>query len=99
MTVNVLIEPQPSGQVRATLLGWPEYATQGSTEAEALGRLRQLVAERLAHARIVQLDVDMAPTEHPWLRLAERFKDNPLLEEVAAAIAAERARDSAVSEP
>jgi predicted RNase H-like HicB family nuclease len=96
MTVDVLIEPRPDGQVQATLLGWPDYAAQGATEAEALARLRELLAARLAHARIVPLELDLSPAEHPWLRLAERFKDNPLLDEVAAAIAADRReRDAA----
>ena len=84
MTVDVLVEAQPGGQVRATLLGWPDLVAEGATDAEALARLRQLLAARLTGARIVPLTVEAGAPAHPWLRLAERFRDNPLLSEVTA---------------
>ncbi len=83
MTVDVLLEAQPGGQVRATLLGWPELIAEGASDAEALARLRQLLAARLTGARIVPLTLEAGAPAHPWLRLAERFRDNPLLSEVA----------------
>ena len=98
MTVNVLVETEPDGRVRATLLGWPDTAVLGATEAEALARLRQLLATRLAHARIVPLAVDLGAPAHPWLQLAERFRDNPLLDEVTTSIATAR-RDGDPADP
>lgn len=92
MTTDVLLEPQPDGHVKATLLGWPELSAQGTTDADALMHLRQLLAARLAGARIVPLEDGPDATSHPWLHLAERFRDNPLLDDVAAAIAADRRR-------
>jgi hypothetical protein len=81
MTVNVLIETGPDGQVRATLLGWPDATAQGPTEDDALARLRQLLAARLTHARIVPLEVEVATVHHPWLALADRLGANPLRDE------------------
>jgi hypothetical protein len=92
MTANVLIETEPDGQVRATLLGWPDATVHGATEDDALARLRQLLAARLTHARIVPLEVEVTSMPHPWLALADRLGANPLWEKVAAAIAT--ARDS-----
>lgn len=95
MTVNVLIETEPDGRVRATLLGWPDASALAPTEGEALARLRHLLAARLTHARIVPLEVEAAEPAHPWLALADQLGANPLLAEVTAAIAA--ARDDASS--
>ncbi len=33
------------------------------------------------------LDVELASAENPWLQIGERFKDNPLLDEVSESIA------------
>jgi hypothetical protein len=99
VTLDVLIETQPDGTVAATLLGWPDSTVHAATEAEALARVRQLLASRLASARIVPLEIDLSPTAHPWLALAQRFKDNPLLAEVVAAIAADRRDRDAPDSP
>ena len=98
MTLDVLIETRPDGSFAATLLGWPDSTVHAATEAEALARVRQLLASRLASARIVPLEIDLSPLAHPWLALAHRFTDNPLLAEVVAAIAADR-RDRDALEP
>ena len=91
MTVNVLIETEADGQVRATLLGWPDISAHGSTERDAIAQLRQLLAARLSQARIVPLDIDLAELAHPWLALADRLRANPLLDEVTTVVAANRA--------
>ena len=90
MSVDVLIETLPSGGYSATLLGWPDTTAQGETEAEALARLRQLAQARLQHGKLVTLDLADDSAENPWLTLAGRFRDNPLLDEVDEAITAYR---------
>ena len=87
MTVSVLIEMLESGDYRATLLGWPESTAKGATEEEALSRLRESAQSRLANSKIVPLDLGVEITPNPWLQISERFRDNPLLDEVDAAIA------------
>lgn len=90
MTVNVLIEILDSGDYRATLLGWPDSTAKGATEEEALDRLREAAQSRLEKGKIVPLDLSVDVTHNPWLQISERFKDNPLLDDVDAAIAAYR---------
>lgn len=90
MSVEVLIEQLSSGDYSATLLGWPDTSARGTTEDEAVARLRQLAQERLQRGKIVTLDLASDEDANPWLSFAARFKDNPLLDDVNEAIAAYR---------
>jgi hypothetical protein len=87
MTMYVLIENKPEGKYTASLIGLPSVKAQGQTEDEALAELRQSLTAQLRQARIVPLDVDLAPSENPWLQTAGLFKDDPLAEELDAVIA------------
>jgi predicted RNase H-like HicB family nuclease len=97
MALDVLIERLPDGHYTATLLSWPKYQAQGTSEAEAVARLRASLAARLAQGKLVQLDLPDAEANNPWLELADRLHDNPLLDEVDAAVSAYR-RDLDTSE-
>ena len=96
MTVYVLIENTPEGKYTASLIGWPAVKAQGKSESEALSQLRQSLTAQLSRARIVPLDVELAPVENPWLQLGDRFKENPLLDEVSESIAEYRRQLDAV---
>ena len=90
MTLNVLIEHWPEGHFTATLLGWPNFTAQGRTEEEAVALLRQAFTARLAHARIIPLDLNGDGNANPWLQLAGVFRDDPFAAEMEEAIAAYR---------
>jgi predicted RNase H-like HicB family nuclease len=85
MQIPVLVERVDSNGYRAR---GPEpfgLTAEGSTEEEALQKLRELVQSRLAAgARLVQLDV---PEEHPWARFVGRWKEgDPVIEEWKKAV-------------
>jgi len=87
MTMYVLIENRSEGKYTASLIGWPAVAAQGESEDEALSQLRQSLTAQLRQVKIVPLDIDLVSAENPWLQIGERFKDNPLLDEVSESIA------------
>jgi predicted RNase H-like HicB family nuclease len=72
---KVLIENQPDGTVKATLLSLPNYQTLGATKEEALDNLIQLFQER--KPEIVTLEIEPPKTENPWLKIAGKYKDDP----------------------
>jgi hypothetical protein len=81
MQIPVLIEPIAANGFRARC-GEPfAVTTEGATREEALQKLRDLVARRIAAgAQIASLE---APTkDNPWLRMAGIWKKgDPLVEE------------------
>lgn len=90
LTYPVMLEKQENEGYRATVLGWPECQAFGSTREEALTSLRQIVTERLDKVEIVSLEIDRPKPEHPWMKFAGMFKDDPYFDEMQADIAALR---------
>lgn len=90
LTYPVMLEKQENEGYRATVLGWPECQAFGSTREEALTSLRQIVTERLDKVKIVSLEIDRPKPEHPWMKFAGMFKDDPYFDEMQADIAALR---------
>src|SRR5439155_15814481 len=89
MKLPVLIEPIDNQGFRAKS-GEPLGLTaEGATPEEALRKLQELLAARIAAGgRVVQIDLPEA--EHPWRRGAGMFKDDPLFDEWQQAIAERR---------
>lgn len=87
---DVLIENKVEGGVEATVLGWQDCQARGSTKAEALERLGKLLTARLQNTEIVSLEIDLPKPEHPWMKFAGMFKDDPDFEDLLADIAAYR---------
>ena len=83
---KVLIEHQPEGKISAIVLGWQDCQVQGATKEEALNKLRQLLTTRLQNTEIVSLDIEIPFSEHPWMKFAGMFKDDPDFEDVLADI-------------
>ncbi|MEH1945000.1 MAG: hypothetical protein V7L01_32950 [Nostoc sp.] len=81
LNYDVLIDNQPDGTVKATLLGLPNYQSVGATEEEALNNLIQIMQQR--KPEIVTLEIEYAEeAEHPWMKFAGMFKDDTQFDEV-----------------
>ncbi|MFN4876122.1 MAG: hypothetical protein ACK5GT_06640 [Aphanizomenon sp.] len=76
----MLIENQEDGTVKATLLSLPECQGLGATKEEALNNLIQLFQAR--KPEIVTLEIEPVKTEHPWMKFAGMFEDDPHFDEV-----------------
>ena len=89
MQIPVLIEPTHGDGFRVTTGNPLALTAEGSTREEALGQLRQAWQKRLsAGAEIAPFE--LATAEHPLLRYAGMFKDNPLFAAWQQAIADNR---------
>ena len=80
LTYDVLIENQADSMVKATLLSLPECQGLGATKEEALNNLIQLFQAR--KPEIVTLEIEPVKTEHPWMKFAGMFEDDPYFDEV-----------------
>lgn len=78
----IFVERAEDETFKATMIGWPGLTVSAATRDEALANLRKLVKRRLASGEIVNLDVEVPESEHPWLKHAGIFADNPLFDEV-----------------
>ena len=95
MTYDILIQPQPEGTYRATVLGWPDLSAVSDNDQTVIERIRQIVRERLAQGKIVRIDVDgnvaeTADPEHPWLPLLGMWRDDPTFDDLLARMEAYR---------
>lgn len=79
LTYDVLIENQEDGTVKATLLSLPECQGLGANKEEALNNLIQLFQAR--KPEIVTLEIEPDKTEHPWMKFAGMFQDDPQFDE------------------
>lgn len=72
LSYDVLIENEPDGTVKATLLGLPDYQCFGENQEEALYNLVKLFEER--NPKIFTLEEVYPPkTESPLMEAAEMF--------------------------
>lgn len=95
LNYSVLVEKPKEGVYRATVWGLPDCKASGDTRSEALTNLQQLLTARLETAEIVSLEIDMPKPEHPWMKFAGIFKDDPNFDEMLADIEAlRRERDA-----
>ncbi len=86
MQIPVLIEPVAGNGYRARGGEPLAVAVEAPTREEALAKLREVLQARLQNgAEIVPLEV--TPVQHPWMKFAGMFKDDPLVEEWKEAMA------------
>jgi len=100
LTYPVLIEEEKEGGYKATVLGLPDFKTNGATREAALTNLRQVLTSRLEKAEIISLEIELPPKpEHPWMKFAGKYKDDPYFEEMLEDIKAlRRERDAEMEE-
>jgi hypothetical protein len=84
ITYPVRLESVAGGWI-ATIPGWAEGKAIGATYEAALKRLQQAVKQKLPNGHgpqeLTQLEVELsAKPDHPWLKLAGFFVDDPTLD-------------------
>jgi hypothetical protein len=96
-TVNysVLVEQQPDNTWVAIALGGLDCQVTASTREAALELLRQTIGQRLANGEIVQLEVEVLTSVHPWMELAGKYENDPMFAEMMAEIEWERREEDA----
>jgi predicted RNase H-like HicB family nuclease len=81
-TYPVLVKHQEAGNWTAQVLGWSECKAEGATRQAALDSLYHQLAAHLHNAEIVSMTVPLPKPEHPWMKFAGIFKDDPYFDEV-----------------
>jgi len=76
MTYDVLLTKKDKKFI-ARVREWPEIVVEGETEEEVLSKAQADLKSLLVSGRIVQLDLEVKPDDHPWLKFAGMFADDP----------------------
>ena len=92
-TYKILLENTAEGKASATVLELPDCRVTAETTGAALIEVKQQLTQRLAKAEVVSIEMPTAnqPAEHPMLKFAGIFKDDPDFAAVVAAMRSERA--------
>jgi predicted RNase H-like HicB family nuclease len=95
-TISILVEEQANDRFAATVWGLPDCRALGATREEALTAVQALLANRLQQAEVVTYQ--MPQVEHPLVKLAGTFKDDPYFDEMLDSISTYRRELDAVSD-
>ena len=90
LTYYILVETEEDGKVSATVWNLPECKGEGATREEALKNLSQSLIKRLEKVEIVEMELELPQPEHPWMKFAGKYKDDPQFDEMLAYIEADR---------
>jgi predicted RNase H-like HicB family nuclease len=92
-TYRILLENTAEGKALATVLELPECRVMADTVDNALLEVQQQLNRRLAKTEVVSVEIpnNSIQAEHPMLKFAGIFKDDPDFAAVVASIKKERA--------
>lgn len=85
--VSIVLEDKQGEGFLATVLGLPECKARGVSRQEALDNVQKVLFDHLQGSEIVEIDID---TEHPLLKRAGIFQDDPQFNDMLAFIEADR---------
>jgi predicted RNase H-like HicB family nuclease len=79
MATDVLITRHAADRFSARALALPAVVATGDSEAAAVAELRAALAELWQHSHIIQADLPLpeGSAEHPWMRFAGIWSDDP----------------------
>lgn len=97
MQIPVLIEPVLNNGFRASGAVPFTFAVEGATRAEAIQKLKHLIAGRLKDGSEL-IQVDVVEQDNPWLRMAGMWdKNDPLVAEWKEIMRENRLEDDEIS--
>jgi predicted RNase H-like HicB family nuclease len=88
--LTVLIEQKIEGKYQAMVLGWDRCQAEGNSREEVITNISRVVGDRLEKSELISLAIQPPKPEHPWMKFAGMYKDNPLFNEVVAYMEADR---------
>ncbi|MGL5063424.1 MAG: type II toxin-antitoxin system HicB family antitoxin [Microcoleus sp.] len=89
-SLTAIIEQETEGKYQAMVLGLSECKAEGNSREEAVTNISRIAGDRLEKAELISLEIKPPHPEHPWMKFAGMYKDNPLFDEVVAYIEADR---------
>ena len=88
--LTILIEQETEGKYQAMVLGWAGCQAEGNSREEVITNITRVVGDRLEKSELISLVIQPSKPEHPWMKFAGMYKDNPLFDEVVAYMEADR---------
>lgn len=88
MTYQVLLQTIPDDGYCAMTLGLPDCVGRGQTRDEAVANLKAALSDRLSKGEIITVEV--GEPEHPWLKWAGMWSDDPTFDEFLGEMASYR---------
>lgn len=86
MGIPVLILPIESHRFQARTSEPFAWSAEGATPEEAMDNLRKTAGQALATGARIE-NLELTPTDDPWLRFAGDLKDDPLVDAWRQAVA------------
>ena len=80
--LTVLIEKKTEGKYQAVVLGWGECKAEGNSREEVITNISRVVGDRLEKAELISLAIQPPKPEHPWMKFAGMFQDDPQFDEM-----------------
>jgi predicted RNase H-like HicB family nuclease len=80
--LTVLIEQKTEGKYQALVLGLPECKAEGNSREEVITNISRILGDRLEKAELIPLEIKPPKPEHPWMKFAGMFKDDPQFDEM-----------------
>jgi predicted RNase H-like HicB family nuclease len=97
--LTVLIEQKTEGKYEAMVLGWAECKAEGNNREEVITNISIVVGDRLEKTELISLAIQSPKPEHPWMKFAGKYKDDPYFDEMLEDIQAlRRERDAEMEE-
>lgn len=76
MELNVFVEPIGPHTFQASITQPLAIVAQGATKEDAVAQVQEMAQRRLRSGEIVSVQVE-GVADHPWLRFAGIWKDDP----------------------
>jgi predicted RNase H-like HicB family nuclease len=89
LNYSVLVEKKAGGY-QATVWGLPDCQVFAKTREDAINHLHELVNIRLQNVEIITQEIEQPKAEHPWMKFAGKYKDDPQFDDMLADIEAYR---------
>ena len=93
MKYSVLLQKEKDGY-SVTVPGLPQCRSRGSTEEEALDRIRSEITDTLSRTKAVEVEVSSPNgSSHPWQLFAGIWKTDPSFDRFLEEVEVERRQD------
>jgi predicted RNase H-like HicB family nuclease len=84
MKMDVFLTPTANNGYMAQVLAWPEMKLEATTREQALGLARTTIMQHLAQGEVVKVEIKPEELEHPWLKFAGTWADDPTFDDFVA---------------
>ncbi|CAD0227327.1 hypothetical protein [Planktothrix agardhii] len=86
LNYDIGIKQLKNGKYQTFVLKYPSLKASGNSREKAIKKLSRRLQAFFKDTEIIQLEIEVPKTEHPWLKYAGMFKDDPQFDQVLEAI-------------